>query len=41
MHRPISPGAQEHLADLSPERLKALALALLEAQSLQELGLAD
>ena len=38
---PLSPGAQERLESLGPERLEALALALLKAQSLQELGLED
>jgi hypothetical protein len=38
---PLSPGAQGRLEDLSPERLEALALALLDARSLQELGLED
>jgi 3-methyladenine DNA glycosylase/8-oxoguanine DNA glycosylase len=37
----LSPRAQERLASLSPERLEALTLALLKAQSLQELGLED
>jgi hypothetical protein len=38
---PLGPGAQERLESLSPEQLDALTLALLEAQSLQELGLGD
>ena len=38
---PLSPGAQQRLESLSPEQLEALALALLKAQSLQELGLED
>jgi hypothetical protein len=38
---PLSPGARERLESLSPERLEALTLALLTAQSLQELGLED
>jgi hypothetical protein len=38
---PLSPGAQERLESLSPEGLEALTLALLKAQSLQELGLED
>ena len=38
---PLSPGARERLDGLSPERLEALTLALLKAQSLEELGLAD
>jgi hypothetical protein len=38
---PLSPGAQERLESLGPEQLEALGLALLEAQSLQELGLED
>jgi hypothetical protein len=38
---PLSPSAQERLESLSPEQLEALTLALLEAQSLQELGLED
>ena len=38
---PLSPGAQQRLEGQSPERLEALALALLKAQSLQELGLED
>ncbi len=37
----LSPGAQQRLDSLSPERLEALALALLKAQSLQELGLEE
>ena len=38
---PLSPGAQQRLESLSPERLRALTLGLLKAQSLQELGLED
>ena len=38
---PLSPGAQERLQALSPERLETLTLGLLKAQSLQELGLED
>jgi hypothetical protein len=38
---PLSPSTQERLDSLSPERLEELTLALLEAQSLQELGLED
>jgi Domain of unknown function (DUF4351) len=38
---PLSPTAQERLDSLDPERLEALALALLTARSLQELGLED
>jgi hypothetical protein len=38
---PLSPGAQQRLESLSPERLDALTLELLKAQSLQELGLED
>jgi hypothetical protein len=38
---PLSPSAQERLENLDPERLEALSLALLKAQSLQELGLED
>jgi hypothetical protein len=38
---PLSPGAQERLESLSPERLDTLTLELLKAQSLQELGLED
>jgi hypothetical protein len=38
---PLSPGAQGRLEGLGPERLDALALELLTAQSLQELGLED
>jgi 3-methyladenine DNA glycosylase/8-oxoguanine DNA glycosylase len=38
---PLSPSAEERLDSLSPERLEALTLALLKAQSLQELGLED
>ena len=36
---PLSPSAQQRLESLSPEQLEALALALREARSLQELGL--
>jgi Domain of unknown function (DUF4351) len=38
---PLSPGVQERLESLSPEQLDALTLALLNAQSLQELCLED
>ena len=38
---PLSPGAEQRLESLSPERLEALALDLLKARSLQELGLED
>jgi hypothetical protein len=38
---PLSPGAQQRLESLSPEGLEALALDLLKARSLQELGLED
>ena len=38
---PLSPGAQQRLESLSPEQLEALTLALLKAQSLEELGLED
>src|SRR5262249_28415348 len=38
---PVSPVAQQRLESLSPEQLDALALALLGARSLQELGLED
>jgi hypothetical protein len=38
---PLRPGAQERLESLSTEGLEALTLALLKAQSLQELGLED
>jgi hypothetical protein len=38
---PLSPGAQQRLESLSPDRLDALTLELLKAQSLQELGLED
>ena len=38
---PLSPGAQHRLESVGPERLKALALELLKAQSLKELGLED
>ena len=34
----LSPSVQERFESLSPERLEALAVALLKAQSLQELG---
>jgi hypothetical protein len=37
----LSPDAQERLERLSRERLEALALVLLKAESLQELGLED
>jgi flagellar biosynthesis/type III secretory pathway protein FliH len=37
----LSPGAQQRLEGLDSERLAALALALLKAQSLRELGLED
>jgi hypothetical protein len=37
----LSPGAQQRLEGLGSERLEALALALLKAESLQELGLED
>jgi hypothetical protein len=37
----LSPVAQQRLEGLNPERLEAPTLALLEAQSLQELGLED
>jgi Domain of unknown function (DUF4351) len=37
----LSPSARGRLDSLGPERLEALALALLKAQSLQELGLED
>jgi hypothetical protein len=36
---PLSPGAQQRLESHNPEQLEALALALLTAQSLEELGL--
>jgi hypothetical protein len=36
---PLGPSAQQRLDSLSPEGLEALAVALLNAQSLQELGL--
>jgi len=38
---PLSPSAQERLERLSPEQLEALTMALLNAPSLQELGLED
>jgi hypothetical protein len=38
---PLSPIAQQRLDSLGTEQLEALALALLEARSLQELGLED
>jgi hypothetical protein len=38
---PLSPGAQERLESLGPDRLEALGLELLKVQSLQELGLDD
>jgi hypothetical protein len=38
---PLSPGAQERLQALSSERVEALTLGLLKAQSLQDLGLED
>jgi hypothetical protein len=38
---PLSPSARQRLDSLSPEQLDALTLALLKAQSLQELGLED
>ena len=38
---PLSPGAQQRLESLSLEKLEALTLPLLKAQSLQELGLED
>ncbi len=38
---PLSPRAQERFESLSTEQLEALILALLKAQSLQELGLED
>ncbi len=38
---PLSASARGRLDSLGSERLEALALALLEAQSLQELGLED
>ncbi|MFI5453891.1 MAG: DUF4351 domain-containing protein [Isosphaerales bacterium] len=37
----LSPSARERLDSLGPERLEALALELLKAQSLRELGLED
>lgn len=38
---PLSPEVRERLERLDSERLMALAIALLTAQSLQELGLED
>jgi hypothetical protein len=38
---PLGPGAQERLESLGFEQLEALTVALLEARSLQELGLED
>jgi hypothetical protein len=38
---PLSPDARQRLDGLSPERLEVLALELLKAGSLRELGLAD
>jgi hypothetical protein len=38
---PLSPGAQDRLESLNPEQLEALTRALLNAPSLQELGLED
>jgi hypothetical protein len=38
---PLSPNARQRFERLSPERLEALALELLTAQSLQELDLED
>jgi hypothetical protein len=38
---PLSPVARDRLDSLGPEQLEALALALLNAQSLQDLGLED
>jgi Domain of unknown function (DUF4351) len=38
---PLSTSTQERLESLGPEQLEALALALLKAKSLQELGLED
>jgi hypothetical protein len=38
---PLSVSARERLGGLGPERLEALTLELLKAQSLQELGLED
>jgi hypothetical protein len=38
---PLSPSAQQRLESLSPEELETLTLALLKAESLQELGLED
>jgi Domain of unknown function (DUF4351) len=37
----LSRCAQQHLESLSPEGLEALSMALLNARSLQELGLED
>ena len=36
---PLSPSAQQRLESLGPEQLEALAVELLKAQSLEELGL--
>jgi len=38
---PLSPSTQHRLESLDTERLEALAVELLKAQSLQELGLED
>ena len=38
---PLSLDARRRLDSLSPERLEALVMELLKAQSLQELGLED
>jgi flagellar biosynthesis/type III secretory pathway protein FliH len=38
---PLGQIAQQRLESLKPERLEALTLALLKAQSLRELGLED
>ncbi len=38
---PLGPGVQQRLESLGPEQLKALTVALLTAQSLEELGLED
>jgi hypothetical protein len=38
---PLTASARERLDNLGPERIEALALELLKAQSLQELGLED
>jgi hypothetical protein len=38
---PLSPAAQQRLESPSPERLDALALALLTARSLRELDMED